>query len=126
MLREDATYDIFVELDAKGVRDLLGDAQVAEFGVAGLRGFIFTIAAISSRDGPLGPGLRRRAEEEKSDRYFRSINALWNLSSVAGLMSAPSCGMRWGLTNSVVSPSTNRSSAVRLGARCLDRLLISS
>ena len=38
VLREDATYDIFVELDAKGVRDLLGDAQVAEFGVAGLRG----------------------------------------------------------------------------------------
>ena len=34
VLREDATYDIFVELDAKGVRDLLGDAQVAEFGVA--------------------------------------------------------------------------------------------
>ena len=92
----------------------------------GLRSFIFRIAAMSSGEGPLGPGLRRCAEEEKSNLYFRSINALWNLSSVAGLMSAPSCGMRWGLTNSVVNPSTNRSGALRLGARCLDRLLISS
>ena len=29
-------------------------------------------------------------EEEKSRQYFRSTKALWNLSSVAGLTSAPS------------------------------------
>ena len=34
MLREHAAYDIFVDRDAKGVRDLLGDAQAAESGVA--------------------------------------------------------------------------------------------
>ena len=33
-------------------------------------------------------------------------------------MSAPSFGIRRGFTNSVVSPSTKRSSVVRLGARC--------
>ena len=123
MPREHATNDIFVDLDANGVRDLLGDAQAAEAWIVPLRA---TMAAMSSGEGPLGPGLRCRAEEEKSDRYFRSINALWNLSSVAGLISAPSCGMRLGLTNSVVSPITNRSRALRLGARCLERLLMSS
>ena len=34
VLREHATYDIFVDLDAKGVRDLLGDAYAAEGGIA--------------------------------------------------------------------------------------------
>ena len=90
----------------------------------GLRRFISTIAAMSSAEGPLGPGLRRCDEEEKSRRYFRSTKALWNLNSVAGLTSAPSFGIRRGLTNSVVSPSTKRSSEVRFGARCRERLLI--
>ena len=83
----------------------------------GLRRFISTMAAMSSAEGPFGPGLRRRDEEEKSSRYFRSTNALWNFSSVAGLTSAPSFAMRRGLTNSVVSPGTKRSSVVRFGAR---------
>ena len=34
VLGEHATHDIFVDLDAKGVRDLLSDAQAAESGVA--------------------------------------------------------------------------------------------
>ena len=29
-----ATYDIFVERNAKGMRDLLGDAEAAEVGIA--------------------------------------------------------------------------------------------
>ncbi len=45
----------------------------------GLRRFISTMAAMSSAEGPFGPGLRRCDEEEKSRRYFRSTNALWNL-----------------------------------------------
>src|SRR2546430_11514974 len=84
----------------------------------GLRRFISTMAAISSLEGPLGPGLRRCGEGEKSNRYFRSTNALWNLNSVAGLTSAPSFGIRRGLMNSVGSPSTKRSIEVRFGARC--------
>jgi hypothetical protein len=39
---------------------------------------------MSSVDGPFGPGFRRRAEKEKNRRYFRSTNAWWNLSRVAG------------------------------------------
>ena len=34
VLREHAAHDIFVDLDAKGVSELLGDAQVAELGIA--------------------------------------------------------------------------------------------
>jgi hypothetical protein len=57
---------------------------------------------------------------------FRSTNALWNLNSVAGLRIAQSFAIRRGLRNSVVSPSRKRSSEVRFGARCRDRLLISN
>ena len=51
------------------------------------------MAAMRSADGPFGPGLRRRQREEKSRRYLRSTSALWNLNSVAGLMSVPTFGI---------------------------------
>jgi hypothetical protein len=41
-------------------------------------------------------------------------------------MSAPSFGILFGLTNSVVRPSTKRSVGVRFGARCRARLLMSN
>ena len=66
----------------------------------GLRRFISTMAAMSSAEGPLEPGVRRGEEEDvKSRRYFRQTKALWSLSSVAGLMNAPSFRIRRGLTN---------------------------
>ena len=92
----------------------------------GLRRFISTIAAVSSGGGPLGPGLRHGAEEEKSRRYFRSINALGNFNSVAGLRIAESFGTRCGLTKRLVNPMSNRSAVVRFGARCRERLMIKS
>jgi hypothetical protein len=84
------------------------------------------IAAMISKDGPFGPGLRRRGEEENNRRYFRSTKALWNLNNVAGLRIAASLAIRRGFTNSDVSPSTKRSSEVRFGARRRERLLICS
>ena len=36
VLREHTANDILVDVDAEGVRDLLGDAQVSELGIAGL------------------------------------------------------------------------------------------
>src|ERR1700674_3212394 len=92
----------------------------------GLRRFDSTIAAISSVDRPFGPGFRLRDEEEKSSRYLRSTKALWNLNSVAGLRIVDSFGIRCGLTKRVVSPSTKRSSVLRFGARCRERLMIRS
>jgi len=37
MLREHAANDIFVDVDAEGMRNLLGDAYTAELGVAALQ-----------------------------------------------------------------------------------------
>ena len=37
MLREHATHDIFVDVNAEGMRDLLGDTYTAEPGVAALQ-----------------------------------------------------------------------------------------
>ena len=81
---------------------------------------------MSSGEGPLGPGLRRRLREENRLRYFPSTKILWNLNSVAGLIKTPSFGIRCRATNSMVKPSTNRSRARRLGARRLERLLMSN
>src|ERR1035437_423052 len=92
----------------------------------GLRRFSSTIAVMSCADGPLGPGLQRWGDEEKSRRYFRSTKAWWNLNNVVGLRSAESFGMRRGLMKRVVNPSTKRSREVRFGARCRERLLITS
>ena len=93
----------------------------------GLRSFSAMMAAMSSGDGPFGPGLQRgEGEEEKSRRYLASTSAAWNLSSVAGLTSAPSFGSRCGRTNNVAKPRRMRSAEVRLGARCRERLLMSN
>ena len=109
--------------DAEGMRDLLCDVYTAELWIAH---FISTIAAMSSEDGPFGPGLRRGGEEEKGRRYLRSTKALWNLNNVAGLRKAASFGIRRGLTKSVVSASPNRLRVVKFGARWRQRLLINS
>src|ERR1700726_2055662 len=92
----------------------------------GLRRFDSTIAAISSVDGPFGPGFRLRDEKEKSSRYLRSTKALWNLNSVAGLKIADSLGIRRGLPKRGISPSKKQSTVLRFGARCRERLLIRS
>jgi hypothetical protein len=55
VFREYPADDVFVDIDAKGVRDLLRDAGTA---TRGLRRLISTIASMSSFDGPLGPGRR--------------------------------------------------------------------
>ena len=57
MFREHAANDIFVDQAAEGMSDLLGDAYTAEPRVAMLSSLI---VAMSSDEGPLGPGLRWR------------------------------------------------------------------
>ena|SRR5438067_10884720 len=120
---QDAAHEILLDLDAEGMSHLLSDSHAAE---CGLRRFISPMAAMRSGDGPFGPGLRQCDKDENRRRYFRSTNALWNLNSVAGLMSAPSFGIRRELTNNVVRPSTTRSRVVRFVARRRERLLMSS
>ena len=85
-----------------------------------------TMAWMSSCDGPLGPGFRLLPADEYSNRYFRCLSRLWNFSSVDGrIMTA--ARLRWRvLRNCDQKPIRNRSSAERLGARCRERLMISS
>ena len=123
MDREHTAHRILVDLDAEGMRNLLGDAQIAEVRIAR---FHLDDRRDEFCGRTFGPGRRRCGDEEKSRRYFRSTNALWNFSSVTGLISAPSFTSRRGVTNSVVNPSRKRSIDVRFGARCRERLLISS
>ena len=72
----------------------------------GLRRFSAIMIAMSSADGPLGPGLRGRPEDENRLRYFRSINPLRNLNNVADFTIKENFGMRPGKTKSLISPST--------------------
>src|ERR1700730_15744314 len=92
----------------------------------GLRRFDSTIAAISSMDGPFGPGFRLRDEKEKRSRYLRSTKALWNLNSVAVFKIADTLVIRRGFTKRVISASKKRSSVLRFGVLCRERLLIRS
>ena len=113
--REHATHDILVDVDAESTNDLLGDADTAG---TGLRRFISTIAAMSLRKDLWGQvcGDAGRGVQEEQVIYFRSTKTWWNLSSVAGLTSAPSFAIRRGLTNGVHTPGTTRSRVVRFGA----------
>jgi hypothetical protein len=98
--------DIFVDLDAEGMRDLLADAHAAELGIAPLH---LDDGRDEFRGRTFGTGFAAMRRERKEQAVFAIHQALWNLNSVAGLMSTPSFGIRRGLTNSVVSPSSKRS-----------------
>jgi hypothetical protein len=71
----------------KGVRELL--AMRTRSQNRGLRRFSSTIAAMSSAEGPLGPGLRRRIAQEKSRRYLAIDQCLVQLEQGCRLTSAP-------------------------------------
>jgi hypothetical protein len=73
----------------------------------------------------LGPGFPCLIDEYSS-RYFRFFSMSWNFKSVDGLRMTAARLMWCGLRNSDQKPSSIRSIAVRLGARCRDRLTISS
>jgi hypothetical protein len=67
VLREHTTHDIFVDVDAEGMRDLLGDAYTAEPGVAALQ-------LNDRRDefcrGTFGPGLATMRRGGKEQAVF--------------------------------------------------------
>ena len=73
MLRQDPAYDIFIDLDAEGMSNLLGDALIAELGIMTLH---FDDRGDEFLRGPFGPGLARTPVEENKRRYFRSTSAL--------------------------------------------------
>src|SRR6266705_2066963 len=100
MLRKHSAHNVFVDFHPEGIGDLLGDTQVAELGIAALH---LNNGCDELRGGAFRPGFASLSQEEKSRRYLRSTNALWNLNSVEDLSIADSFEMRRRLTNCAVS-----------------------
>jgi hypothetical protein len=89
-----AAHDILVDLDAERVRNLMGDAQIPEGGVARLERNNGSDEVLSRtlRAG----GLRGAPAAENRRRYFLSTNALWNRNKVLGLRIVASFATRLG------------------------------
>jgi hypothetical protein len=66
---KDMSYDIFINIGAERLDDLLG---VRGQPIRGLRRFSSTMAWMNSGEGPFGPGLLVR-QEEYSNRYIRCL-----------------------------------------------------
>ena len=75
MLRERATYDIFVALEAKGVRNLRCDAQAAESGIAQ---FHLHDGGDEFRGGPFGAGLGVPRRKRKRAVGISDLSTLRN------------------------------------------------
>ena len=109
VLCEHTTNDVLVNLDAEGVRDLLGNPYTAESGISALH-------LDDRRDEccrrTFGAGFAATVAGGKESSIFPVHQG------VAGLTTAPSFGIRRGLTNSAhtLRPSTRRSRVVRFGA----------
>jgi len=118
-----AAHDIFVDLDAKGVRDLLGDAYATEARIAPLH---LDDDGDELRGRTFGTGFAAMRRGRKEQLVLMIHQRPVKLEQCSRLDEAPSFTTRRGLTNSVVSASTKRSIEVRFGARCLERVLMSS
>ena len=119
---ENASYHILVHGNAEGRGDLSCDSWTPQ---VGLRCFMSTMAAISSRLGPFGPGLFGIVDEN-SRRYFRVVSARWRRRSVEGFRTIATRTSRPGRMSSVHTPATTRSARRRLGERRRERLRIRS
>ena len=122
--REDPAHDVLINLHAECMRDLLGNALIAESGVTKLH-------LEDGRDDflcrdPSGRACVGFPRTRTGGDILRSTSALWNRNNVAGLRTAASFATRRGRTNSTINPSTNRSIVVRGGARRRERPLMIS
>jgi hypothetical protein len=91
----------------------------------GLRRFISTMASASSLDGPLGPARRRRFGEN-SNRYLHLRKVRWQSRIVEGFNAIAERITRDGRMRRAKIPTRIRFEALRFGARCRERLRISS
>ena len=91
----------------------------------GLRRLVSTMASMSSRDGPLGPGFCLYSEEKRR-RYFLFLRVLWRFHRVEDFRTIAERRRREGFMNKEHNPATNRSVTRRFGARFRERFRISS
>src|SRR5262249_57826405 len=108
---------VFVDIDAKGTRNLLCDAGAANTGIAALE-------LDDCVDEFLRWAFWAGAPMTSSHRYLRFLNATWNLNKVLGFRTTASLENRFAGTNSDPRPKTNRSNEFRFGARRRARLLM--
>ena len=118
---EHAAHNIFIYVDAEVVSDLLGDARIAEHGIAPSH---FNNGCDKLCTGAFRSRISWMPRGREEHAVLSIDQSLVELDYVAALVMAESLGMRYGLTKPVVGPSTKRSSVVRFGARCRERLLL--
>ena len=123
VFREHPADDVFVDIDAKGVRNLLCDAGTANTGIATfelddridefLRWSFWTGAPMISR-------------REEPPIFALLERASWNLNKVLGFSMTASLGIRLAGTNSDPRSRRRRSNEFWCGARRRARLLMSN
>ncbi len=91
----------------------------------GLRRLVSTMAAMSSGEGPFGPGLPRLFGENNC-RYLRFTNDAWKPRRVEGFSTTAMRSNRPGRMKSVHRPAMTRSIGRRLGARSWPRFRITN
>src|SRR5262249_39763823 len=120
VLREHAADDVFVDIDAKGTRNLLCDAGAANTGIAALE---LDDCVDEVLRWPFWAGAPMTSRGE-SHRYLRFLSASWNLNKVLGFRTTASLENRFAGTNSDPRPKMKRSNEFRFGARRRARLLM--
>ena len=96
MFRQNAANHVFVDVDAKGTRDLLGDAGIADTGITA---FEFDDRVDELLRWPFGAGAPMATRREKAS-IIRLLSASWNLNRVLGFSMTASLGSRLAGTNS--------------------------
>src|SRR5712691_1318647 len=122
VFREHPADDVFVDFDAKGVRNLLCDAGTANTGIAALE--------LDDRTDeffrwPFWSGAPMTTRREKPP-IFAVLERLMESQQGSGLQDDRDLGIRLGGTNSDPRLKTKRSYEFRFGARRRARLLMSN
>jgi hypothetical protein len=120
VLGEHPANDLIIDLNAKGVGDILRDAGTAKAGIT-------TFDLYNRIDEFVRRSLRPEAlltsrREEQSIRYLRFLRAAWNLHKVLGYTMIAGLGILPNGTNSVTRPTRRQSNECKFGARRRPRL----
>ena len=122
VLREHAADDVFVDIDTKGPRNLLGDAATADAGIAGLEFNDRVDQLLRWAFWARAPMTTRREKPP----IFASLERLVEFQQGSGLQVTASFESRLAGTNSDPRPKTKRSKESRFGARRRPRLLMTN
>ena len=117
VFRQHAADQVFVDVDVKGTRDLLGDAGTANTGIAA---FEFDDRVDELLRWPLWAGAPMATRREKPS-IFRLLSASWNLNRMTASLGSLLAG-----TNSDPRRKMKRSNEFKFGARLRARRLMTN